>query len=260
MLRHLLHLCTSPLVVALALLGGAAWMRARSRVRGARIVATVAVIGLWAASTPVVADLLVRGIERRYAPVAVDSAPMADAIVVLGGAIGPALPPRLDVDLSSAADRVRLGAALFRAGKAPFVVVTGASDPDLGAAPESADMKALLVEWGVPADAVLEDPEARSTRENAVGTARLLGAKGLSRVLLVTSAVHMARAADAFRAVGFDVTPCPTDFLAVGSRSLRVVDFLPDAEALAATTRAVHEHIGSIWYGVCGWTYRGSHN
>jgi len=54
---------------------------------GAGLVA-VAVGLLWACSTPALSSLLVESLEQRYPAVAVENLPSADAIVVLGGAVG----------------------------------------------------------------------------------------------------------------------------------------------------------------------------
>ena len=51
--------------------------------------------------------------------------PTADAIVVLGGGIRSQAYPRPDVDFSEAGDRVWYGASLYRAGKAPKIIVSG---------------------------------------------------------------------------------------------------------------------------------------
>ncbi len=45
-----------------------------------------AIIGLWLAATPIVADSLVGALERQYAAITADTTPSADAIVILGGA------------------------------------------------------------------------------------------------------------------------------------------------------------------------------
>ena len=69
-------------------------------------VLSVAVVVLWVASTPVFSGSIRAGLERSYLPVPVSESPVADAIVVLGGAVsGPAY-PRVDLELGDGADRV----------------------------------------------------------------------------------------------------------------------------------------------------------
>ena len=57
---------------------------------------------------------------------------------------------------------------------------------------------------------VLEE-HSRNTAENARMTQVLLQQRGIRRVLLVTSALHMPRARAHFEAVGLEVSPAATD-------------------------------------------------
>ena len=98
----------------------------------ARLFLFVAVTVLWGASTPIFADYLGLTLEGQYPPVAVEETPTADVIVVLGGAVAGAAPPRITVDLSAAADRVLHAARLYRAGKAPVVLISGGAIPLVG--------------------------------------------------------------------------------------------------------------------------------
>ena len=43
------------------------------------------------------------------------------------------------------------------------------------------------------------------------------------------------------------------DFAAIDSKRHSVLDWLPDARALARSTAVVHERIGQLWYQVRGW-------
>ncbi|MDZ7809401.1 MAG: YdcF family protein [Arhodomonas sp.] len=94
--------------------------------------------------------------------------------------------------------------------------------------------------------------QGRSTRENAVFTARLLDSMGLERVLLVTSAMHMPRAAASFRGEGVEVIPAATDF-EVMPEPPHVLRWLPDAEALADSSAAIKEYLGLWVYWWRGW-------
>jgi uncharacterized SAM-binding protein YcdF (DUF218 family) len=242
-----------PLPLAIEALVVAAILARFGKRRAAASLRIGAVAFLWVLSTPVASDAFVRTLEDRYPPTTVDATPKADAIVVLGGGIAPACPPRPSPDLTEGADRVLLAARLHRAGKAPVVIVTGGGGPAGGdARPECRDMADLLVEWGVPRDAIVEEEAARDTAGNASETKQVLAARHLERVLLVTSAVHMPRALAAFRKAGVDAVPCPTDFLAVDPDSRTVLDWLPDAGALDRSTAAAHEWLGHLWYRMSG--------
>ena len=141
---------------------------------------------MWGASTPIFADYLGLMLEGQYPPVAVEETPTADVIVVLGGAVAGAAPPRITVDLSDAADRVLHAARLYRAGKAPIVLVSGGSIPWLGSEiPEAGSIQTLLEEWGVPGApgaSIIAEAASRNTYENAVFTRQVLAEHGLQRV------------------------------------------------------------------------------
>jgi uncharacterized SAM-binding protein YcdF (DUF218 family) len=117
---------------------------------------------------------------------------------------------------------------------------------------EAAAMRDFLVELGVPATAVVLEERSRNTRENALYTAEVLQAQGIGPVLLVTSALHMPRALATFQAAGVDAIPAATDFEVI-QRPRVLLDWLPDAEALAASTRALKEYLGLWVYRHRGW-------
>jgi uncharacterized SAM-binding protein YcdF (DUF218 family) len=60
-------------------------------------------------------------------------------------------------------------------------------------------IKDLLIEWGVPAEAIITAAASRNTYENALETKQLWAAENLKSALLVTSAGHMPRAMAEFR-------------------------------------------------------------
>jgi uncharacterized SAM-binding protein YcdF (DUF218 family) len=247
-----------PLALAWLLCVGAFLGRGLSRRRRASLGLAIAL--LWLAGNGLVAQALVRSLERRYLPD--PDPPAVPAIVVLGGVTQPALPPRTAVEIDDGGDRLLHAARLYRAGKAPRVLIC-AGRPGFGTygVPEAADMVAILGLLGVPEDAILQEARSRNTYENAVEAKRVLEPLGIRRILLVTSALHMPRAVGLFRHQGFDVVPAPTDFQVVDvDRSWRDQGvlyvatslLLPNAEALASTTRALRELLGLAVYRVLG--------
>jgi uncharacterized SAM-binding protein YcdF (DUF218 family) len=211
-----------------------------------------AVLLLWLGGSRWVAVSLVRSLESRY-PALADPA-SAPAIVVLGGGTFPAVPPRSSVELGGSGDRLLEAVRLYRAGKAPRIVVSsGRVGWSANQGPESADMVEVLEFLGVPRGAILEESRSRNTFENAVETRRLLAPQGVDHVLLVTSALHMPRAIALFRCAGFDAVPVPAGFTVSdndwggfndGSLEGVLLGLLPDAENLVNTTRALKEYLG----------------
>jgi uncharacterized SAM-binding protein YcdF (DUF218 family) len=203
------------------------------------------VVLLWIASIAPFSDQLCELIERQYPPIEVANATAADAILVLGGGIGAALPPRILPNLVTGASRPWYASRLLRAGKAPLVIAVGGGD--------SAATVKFLVELGVARASILQESRSRNTVENALYVKPILEAHGIRRSLLVTSALHMPRAVAIFRAVGIDVIPASADVEVVSGRKYVWSDFLPNAEALFRTSRIVHEVFGSLGFRVQIW-------
>ena len=134
------------------------------------------------------------------------------------------------------------------------MLVTGGNIPWLSASRPEADLiRELLIEWGVPADAIEIAGESRNTYENALEIKAMWRATPFASALLVTSAAHMPRAMAIFRRSGLPVTAATTDVEAVDAMPASVLRYLPDAEALFLTTLALKEWMGYWAYGARGY-------
>lgn len=253
-LTKLLPVFVYPLGLGLALiiLGGlCAWLGRR---RIATVLITLSVAGLWVASTPAFSEWVLGAIERTYPPQPISELPAADVAIVLGGAVARPLPPRVTSDLMSTGDRVLHAARLFRAGKVRRILVTGGNVPwDPGQTPEASLMRALLIEWGVPAAAIATAGQSRNTYENALEIRDMRAQFPFSSALLVTSASHMPRAMAVFRRAGLPVTAATTDVEVVAGVPWTPLRWLPSADGLVLTTRALKEHIGTLAYRARGY-------
>lgn len=252
-LDKLLSQLAYPLGASLGLASVALLLVLLGRVRLAlfSLAAGILWLALW--SMPVVSDRLRLSLEGRYAQQGIETLPAADAAVVLGGGVRGAPPGWSYPDLGRAADRVWHAARLYHAGKVPRIIVSGGGLPWLGERGAEADaMRRLLADLGVPPEVVLTEARSRTTRENALFTAEILGEEAIERVLLVTSALHMPRALASFRAVGVDAMPAVTDF-EVMPEPAHPIRWVPDAEALSDSTRALKEYLGLWVYRRRGW-------
>ena len=224
------------------------WLR---RVRGGVWCVALGLGWLWFWSMPLVGDQAVRWLERDWVYLSAEAYPTADAIVVLGGAFGEGLERWPYPDAGSSVDRYWHAARLFRAGRAPVIVLSGAHHPDRLDRWSEAEAGALfLQDLGVPASALLLDNEARTTRENVVFIERILRDRQLDSFLLVTSALHMKRSLAAFEAMNLSPIPTPTDFSVVREPVFSIRRILPSAEALQNSTDAIHEVVGGWWYSL----------
>lgn len=197
---------------------------------------------LW--STPVASHALRATLESAAGPRTVQDTPTAAVAVVLGGGMeGARGRARPYADLGEAADRVWHAARLHRAGKAPLLLLSGGTTRTEDG-PEALAMQALLRDLGVPDSAMLLESRSTTTGENARLSAQMLRDRGIDRVLLVTSALHMRRARTEFEHQGMKVLPAPTDFESLG-RQIVPRDWLPQADALDGSARAFKELVGA---------------
>jgi uncharacterized SAM-binding protein YcdF (DUF218 family) len=209
---------------------------------------------LWVASMPLVAGSLYGKLEQVYPPVAITDIPSGDCIVLLGGAVGPAIAPRVDTEFNEAIDRVYKAGQLFLAGKGSVIIVAAGNQPWAEPGPPEAQLITdLLVESGIPRALILAEGESRNTRENAVNSQRLIELLACETTLLVTSAAHMPRSVAAFEQVGVEVFPVSVDVRVIEASRYSVFDFLPHAGALAMTTDAMREWMGRKVYEWRGW-------
>ena len=240
-MTKLLPLFVYPLGLAIVLLLLSRLFSWLGRRRAASLLVICAVALLWLCSMPRFSDWAMSTLEREWPPVPAARAPRADAIVLLGG-MTRGLVPGVDLpDLSGSADRLFHAAELYRAGKAPMLLLTGGNAP--GYEPEALSMKRVLLVMGIPGDVLLLEDRSRNTRQNARFSAAVLHDRQVHRILLVTSAYHMRRAKLEFERQGFEVLPAATDYQVVETpRTL--LDWLPAVGALNQTTLAMKEYLG----------------
>jgi uncharacterized SAM-binding protein YcdF (DUF218 family) len=258
-LEKFLPLFVYPLGLALILLVLSLFMRRSSKVETFLFV--LAIMILWLSSTRYMALTLVRSLEWQYKPL--PEIPAADVIVVLGGGTESPQYPRPMVEINAAGDRVIYAAELYKQGKGSFILVSGGNVPDLDArtSTPAEDMQQLLTMLGVPQDVIWLQPYSANTEQDAEYSSRLLKANGITRVILVTSAVHMPRSVQLFTAYGMDVTPAPVDYTVTqpiwddlwgGSWQEMLISAMPNASSLAQTTNAMKEYIGMLVNSIKG--------
>jgi uncharacterized SAM-binding protein YcdF (DUF218 family) len=259
-LSKLLPILAYPLGLGCLLLLAGLLLYRRPRLQRAALV--LALLVLWAGGNRFVALALTRSLEWRYRPPA--DLPQADAIVVLGGATSSQEPPRPLVEVNGAGDRVIYAAYLYKQGVAPHLLLSGGNINWLGehTGTPAEDMARLLELMGVPASALWLQPDSRNTYEDAVYCKQILDEKGIRRIVLVTSALHMPRAVGLFEHQGLEVIPAPTDFnvtqtdwdnLLHAGFAARLISLLPGAGSLNMTSNAMKEYFGLWIYHLQGW-------
>jgi uncharacterized SAM-binding protein YcdF (DUF218 family) len=245
-----------PTSVVLLLLVGAVTAHRRERLSRASLLLAIAV--LMACGNGWVVGTLMRNLETRHLPR--EPVPHADAILVLSGGVLGRTPPRPTIEVADAGDRLLYGAALFKQGKAPRIICTGnVATGGLAPRPAAEDMAELLTLLGIPTGAIVTETRSENTHDHAVTVCPMLTAGGASRVLLVTSALHMPRAMGVFRAgcPQVEFIAAPTDFRAPYERPMpwyrRAANLLPTPRSLLDFSDVAHEYLGLAYYRLRGW-------
>jgi uncharacterized SAM-binding protein YcdF (DUF218 family) len=222
----------------LALLG----VLVATRRRRAGLVLAFAGIALaWMLSTHAVGLLLARHLAPPVAALQTPGLQRVQAIVVLGGGVLPQAPEYGIAQPSpQTLARLRYGAWLARHSGKPLAFAGGVGWAAAGtrtASEGAVAQRVLKEEYGLTLGWL--DDRSRDTAENARRMEQLLQRDKVRRIALVTDATHMARAAAAFRAAGFEVLPAPTDFPVAAGRPL--LEWLPSDEGVKLCRQVLRE-------------------
>lgn len=246
-LNKIIGCAVSPIGITLVLMGLAFVLALIPRQKfrgGAKRLMVAAGVWLWAWSTPLASLCVGSSLEKGFLvdgqPPEVESFATADAIVLLGGSMGcdPDFPGYSEMWTS--ADRVRMAARLWKAGKAPKIIATGSG--------VEKSTKSILQDFGVPPEAVVFEDSPRNTEEEA----KLIAKSAQKKVLLVTSAWHMKRAKLMFEkyAPNVEIVPAAADFentLGV-SGGIELTSFFPSPASLMWNSVTFHEWLGYFGY------------
>jgi uncharacterized SAM-binding protein YcdF (DUF218 family) len=197
-----------------------------------------------------VPSALLQSLESRFKVPNLTSSDQYAGVIVLGGATGsPGIyKTHGQVPLGDAAERMTVPIALMRkfpnfdllfSGGEGRLVPTGTTEAELAGV--------FYTEQGVDMKRVTLESQARTTRENALRVAALLGERCKQPWLLVTSAWHMPRSMAEFQAVGCNVTAYPVDFRTGEETSWTEYSM---AGSLMAWQTALHEYLGMFVYGL----------
>lgn len=234
-------------LLTMAVIGAIFW---GGRPGGRRTVGAVLFL-LYLLSTPLLADAILSSLEVE--PPLSMSGPMPSevgAVVILGAESvstpeysGPS-PGMMTLE------RLRYGAQVQRATGLP-VLVSGGVPSGRTYSLASVMGQSLIEDFHVPVAWV--EGQSADTHQNAVQSATILKAQGISRVILVTHAWHMPRAKLVFEGAGLGVIAAPTAFTAaVPIRDMGVGDLihgcLPSAKAMQSSYLAFHEILGKAFY------------
>lgn len=225
------------------------WRLYRKKRRGTALGLWSISLLIWALSIYPVSTRLLGPLEKGYA---ITQPLRGDVIILLGGGIydnvrdltGKGVPSNEMMSRIVTAVRVQ------RQLNLPLIVSGGAVYK--GRSAEAPIAGRILTDLGVEPGMIILEEKSRDTDENARYCGDIVRQRGFTSPLLITSAYHMRRSVDAFRRAGIAVTPIPAHF-SLGPAKLILSDLLPAANALAGTSRALHEYLGIYWYKLTFW-------
>jgi uncharacterized SAM-binding protein YcdF (DUF218 family) len=209
-----------------------------------RRMAIAGMLAVTVLSMPIVGAWMIECLGRTP-PLDVRKATDAQAIVILGGGVRRYAAEYEGATISGITlARVRYGAQLARRTGLP-VLVSGGAARDL---PAEAPLmrKALVDELGVPVRWV--EAKSRDTHENAVNSAALLKASGISRVILVGHSFDFPRTRKEFEAAGIGVIPAPINIPSTAEVS--ALDFVPSLGGMQLSYFATYELFANALYAM----------
>lgn len=207
-------------------------------------ISVLCVLTLLVASVPTVSNYLVSRLENQH-PV-VQALP-ADTKVILVLGFGHSYVPERPINsvlnpvaLSRLSEAVRL----WHGNPAVTLIVSG-SAPSPGTPSHAEIMEKMALELGVSQNRIVRFDNTKDTEDEIVSAVELLSqhAGNAARLVVVSSAIHLPRAAMLLEQHSVPYTLAPAEFIVFDGTY-----HLPSAYSLLSSDRAVHEWVGMLWY------------
>lgn len=151
-------------------------------------------------------------------------------------------------------DRLFQALTLYHSGKIKKLLISGDSGyiTDRGLH-EAAQVKEILLKWGIPEEDILTEETSKNTYENARNTAKLLKSKypELKSYLLITSGIHMRRAKACFERQNLTCGTFSTDLYANQSGHFYWDQYIiPNMDNFLLWKKLFKETVGYLVYDI----------
>jgi len=207
------------------------------------------VFTLYFCSTGVGSWLISHPLEQREPALRVVPANAQAIVVLAAGRVRNSPEYGAPIPDFTALERINYAAHLYRRSPLPILLTGGRLTASPTDEPLALGMaRVLAIDYQIPVQWL--ESSSRNTDENARYSAHILSVAGLSRVVLVTDAVHMPRARRVFEHYGMSVIPGPTFYAEPGRFSL--FRLMPTIENLRRSHAALYEWMGLLWYASSG--------
>lgn len=222
------------------------------RLRQAKFFLLAALAWIFVIGSGVVTYGLLSGLQH-YSPVEVLSGRDNIAIVVLGGGTVEDKKNKTFRGSSFASSRVFEAARVYtlckKVGAVCHILASG-GDPQKKGVSEAEIMKRDLSAVGVSESDIILEAKSNTTFQNAEFSSAILREQNFSRIVLVTSGVHMRRALTYFSYFLIDALPSPSDYLTA------YLSLMPQSFNFAIMDACVHEYLGlfrHVIFNFFGW-------
>ncbi len=212
------------------------------------VLISLVIVGVF--GNPIFSTFFTRSMEWRHMPITPET--KADVIVVLAQGTLSAETPRQRVEVGEQADRLLYAATLYQQQAAPLIIISGNVN-------QTTSGRTLLLELGVPADAIMVQDQSSNMRADAALTAPILALQNIKHILLITSAIQMDRAYFLFRQLNVEVTPAPADYqvslqdwetLTAWNWRSTITKIMPTSEAFNQSAAVLWEYMGLAFYRI----------
>lgn len=194
------------------------------------------------------AAFLTRSVEWRYMPRQIMEP--TDAILLMADGTLLAQTPRQRVEVEEEADRALYSAMYYQQELAPVIIVSGNAS-------RAGSTKTLLLELGVPEEAIILQDQAANLRQDVSRSLEIIREREIKSVILVTSALKMDRTMLLLSGAGLTITPAPTDYQVTQSGWQHMTDWkwqhvitnlMPTSAAMEQSSQALWEYFSLAFY------------
>jgi uncharacterized SAM-binding protein YcdF (DUF218 family) len=157
--------------------------------------------------------------------------------------------------LNQRADRTLMALHVMRNGKAETLVIGGGKKRHRGNLIKiSENARDWFRQGNFFTNEIVALPVCGNTRDEAIATKALADEREWKRILLITSASHMTRAAAVFRSHGVEVVEVPCSFqTGVSLMGMQRWFIIPRTAKFVTFDDYLHEVIGWYYYRLRGW-------
>ena len=200
---------------------------------------------LWIFCSIPFSNYLIGGLESEF-----DVSPdvTGDCIILLGGGIIDGVPDFSGLGTPSDRMLARIVTAVRVQKKLDIPIIVSGGRIYQNTNSEAQIARRFMIDLGVAKGQIITEENARDTYENAKYTKEICLKKDYRKPILITSAFHMRRALLSFKKVGLDVIPYPAGFKSKNAQDAGWTVYLPRSGSLAATSDALHEYLGILFY------------